>query len=221
MKTDSIKLVSYTKGEEILNVITHIAGLAIPAFILLKCLPLCDGKPFPALCAVLYAAGSAMCFIASALYHAAPVSKAKKILRVTDHSAIFFAVAGTVTGCVPAVFQKGSFIGAVLMLVLSWGCVIAGLILTIFFFGKFGKLRMCMYIFSAAGCALLGSKTYTNLPIGALICLLTGGAVLLTGCIFLKIGAKKKYIHSVFHIFIVLGLGIYCFGIYKFVYLML
>ncbi len=221
MKTDNITLVSYTKGEEALNVITHLAGLAIPVFILIKCLPLCAGKPFPMLCAVLYAVGSAMCFSASALYHGVPASRAKRVLRVTDHSAIFFAVAGTVTGCVPAVFQKGSFTGAVLMLVLSWGCVIAGLILTIFFFGRFGTVRMCMYIFSAAVCAILGGSTFRNLPPAALMCLLSGGAVLLTGCIFLRIGAKKKYIHSVFHIFIVAGLGIYCYGIYKFVYLML
>lgn len=221
MKTDNITLVSYTKGEEILNTLTHLAGLAIPLFILLECVPLCVGKPFPMLCAILYAAGSAVCFGASAIYHGARNEKFKKIMRVVDHSAIFFAVAGTVTGCVPAVFQKGSFAGAVLMLVLSWGSVIAGLILTIFFFGKFSALRMCMYIFSAAICAILGSDTYKSLPPEAFICLLTGGAVLLIGCIFLRIGSKKKYIHSVFHIFIVLGLGIYCNGIYNFVYLLL
>ncbi len=221
MKTDNIELVSYTKGEEILNVITHSAGLIIPLFILIKFVPLCDGNLFALICALLYAAGTAFSFISSVIYHGLKEGNAKRIMRVVDHSAIFFAVAGTVTGCVPAVFSKGSTIGAVLMLVLSWSSVILGLILTVFFFGRFKAFRMTLYILTAALCALFGSETYFHLPVTAFICLISGGAVLLVGCVFLRIGAEKRYIHSVFHIFIVMGLGIYCFGIYNFVYLLL
>ncbi len=221
MKTDNIELVSYTKGEEILNVLTHLAGLAIPIFILVKFIPLCKDNIFALLCAVLYAAGTAFSFVSSVIYHGIKEVNAKKIMRVVDHSAIFFAVAGTVTGCVPAVFQKGSTLGAVLMLVFSWGSVILGLILTVFFFGRFKAFRMTLYIATAALCALFGSETYFHLPPAAFICLISGGIILLIGCLFLRAGAEKRYIHSVFHIFIVAGLGIYCAGIYNFVYLML
>lgn len=221
MNTDKIELVSYTKGEEILNVLTHFAGLVIPCFILIKFVPLCKDNVFAMLCALLYAAGTAFSFVSSVIYHGLKQGKAKKVFRVIDHSAIFFAVAGTVTGCVPAVFQKGSTVGAVLMLILAWGSVILGLILTVFFFGRFKAFRMCLYIFTAALCALFGSETYFHLPLSAFLCLISGGIVLLVGCLFLRIGTKKKYIHSVFHIFIVAGLGIFCGGIYNFVYLML
>ena len=220
MKTEKIELVKYTKGEEVLNCITHLLGLLLPAFIFIRFIPLCENKPFEMLCAVLYAVGTAMTFTASVIYHALPEGNAKRVMRVIDHSAIFFAVAGTVTGCVPAVFEKGSVVGAVLMLVVSWGSVILGLVLTVCYFGRFGSFRMCLYIFSSAFSALLGGETYFHLPISAFLCLIIGGVTLLTGCVFLRIGAKKQYIHSVFHVFIVAGLSVFCYGIYNFVYLL-
>ncbi len=216
-----IELVSYSRTEEVLNVLTHFLGLIIPFFIVIKIIPLCRGEAFPLICACLYALGSFMTFFSSCVYHILPQGDKKRVFRVIDHTAIFFAVAGTVTGCIPAVFTKGSPLAAVLMLILSWGSVITGTILTVFFFGKFKNVRMAMYILSSFICALLGSGTFKNLPKGALISLISGGIVLLIGCVLYKIGAKKKYIHSLFHVFIVAGLGIYCCGIYNYVFLLL
>lgn len=215
---NNVELVNYTKGEEILNVLTHFAGLIIPLFIILKIFPLCEGKPFYMLCAVLYALGSFLTFFASVVYHAVPPSNIKKVCRVIDHTAIFFAVAGTITGTVPAVFREGETLGAVIMLILAWGSVIAGLILTLFFFEKTSMLRTLIYIFSAAFSSLAGAKTFLRLDKGAIICLFIGGAVLLIGCVLYRLGKKKRYVHSIFHLFILLGLGIYCNGIYYFVY---
>lgn len=221
MKTDKIELVNYTRGEEALNVITHLAGLVLPVLIIINCFPLSAGNIFPLICAVLYAVGTAMTFTASAIYHALPHGNAKRVMRVIDHTAIFFAVAGTVTGCVPAVFTKGSPVAAVLMLVLCWGSVIAGTILTVFFFGKFKNIRMAIYILSSALCALIGSGTFRNLPSGAIVCIVSGGVVLLVGCVLYKLGKKIRYVHSVFHVFIVWGLGIYYYGIINYVFKLL
>lgn len=219
--TDKTSLVEYTKGEEVLNVLTHLAGLVIPVLITVECIPLCEGKPFPLLTAILYAIGTAFSFISSVIYHALPVGRSKKIMRMIDHCAVFFAVSGTVTGTVPAVFQKGSPVAAVLMLVVAWSSAVSGLFLTLFMFEKSKAVRMFLYIFAAVFSALLGSKTYLFLPPEAFFCLLSGGAVLILGCVFLRIGSKKRYIHAVFHVCIAVGLGIYYGGIYKFVYSML
>lgn len=221
MKTDKIELVNYTKGEEALNVITHLAGLVLPVLIIINCLPLSEGNIFYCICAVLYAVGTAMTFGASAVYHILPHGNAKKVMRVIDHTAIFFAVAGTVTGCVPAVFSKGSHFAAVLMLVICWGSVIAGTIMTVFFFGKLINICMAIYILSPASCAIIGSGTFKNLPSGATVCIISGGIVLLIGCVLYRLGKKIKYVHSVFHVFIVLGLGIYYYGILNFVFKLL
>ena len=108
-----------------------------------------------------------------------------------------------------------------MMLLLCWGSVAAGLVMTIFFFGKYKNIRMLMYIITSAVCSIIGAPTYSKLPGGAFVCIITGGIVLLIGCVLYKLGAKKRYIHSLFHIFIVAGLGIYCYGIYNYVYLLL
>lgn len=218
MKKKNIELVDYTKGEEALNVLTHFAGLVIPLFIILKIFPLCEEKPFYMLCAVLYALGSFLTFFASVVYHTVPPSDVKRVCRIIDHTAIFFAVAGTITGTVPAVFREGETAGAIIMLVLAWGSVIAGFILTVFFFEKTSITRTLIYILSAAFAALAGGKTFLHLDKGAIVCLFAGGAVLLFGCVLYRLGKKKRYVHSVFHVFILLGLSIYCNGIYYFVY---
>ena len=221
INTDKVELMAYKKPEEVLNVLTHLIGLVIPYLIITRCLPLCEGKPFCQLTAILYALGTAFTFTASVVYHSIPNSRAKKIMRMVDHCAIFFAVAGTITGTVPAVFEKGSAVGAVLMLIVGWLSAVAGLILTLFYFEKTDRIRMLLYICAAVFSAILGSKTFFHLPIEAFLCLLSGGIILLIGCVLLGIGRRKRYVHPVFHIFIDSGLGIFYWGIYEFVYSLL
>lgn len=221
MKFNKAELVHYTKGEEAVNVITHLAGLTIPVLILIQCLPLCKGNIFASVSAILYALGTAMTFVSSSVYHGLKEGNAKRIFRVIDHTAIFFAVAGTVTGCTPAVFRQGFVVGAVLMLVVAWAGVIAGLILTVFFFEKYKALRMGLYIGSSALAALLGARTYLYLPLGAFLCQIFGSGTLLIGCLFLMKGKKIRYMHSIFHVLVLIGLGIYYYGIYNYVFLLL
>lgn len=220
MDINKTELVSYTKGEELLNTLTHIMGIKLPVFILIGCLPHANNS-FSRIAAILYAVGTAMTFIASAIYHGLPEGRAKKLFRIIDHTAIFFAVAGTVTGCTPSVFRLGITTGAILMLVIAWTGVIAGLVLTVFYFHRFKGLRMGLYIGSSALSALLGAESYLYLPIGAFLTLIFGSIALLSGCLFLRAGKKIPYMHSIFHIFVVVGLGIYCYGIYKYVFLLL
>ena len=221
MKLEKAELMHYTKGEEILNVLTHLAGLTIPVLILIQCLPLCKGNAFATVSCLLYALGTTMTFVASAVYHGLKEGNAKRVFRVIDHTAIFFAVAGTATGCTPGVFRLGFAFGAVMMLVVAWTGVIAGLILTLFFFEKFKNLRMGLYIGSSALTSLLGSGTYFHLPVGAFLTLIFGSAALLIGCVFLMKGKKIPYMHSIFHVLVVIGLGIYYYGIYNYVFLLL
>ena len=57
-----------------------------------------------------------MLYLASALYHALPKNKAKRVFRVIDHSAIFLLIAGTYTP-----FTLGVLRGA-------WGWTLFGLV---------------------------------------------------------------------------------------------
>ena len=214
---EEINLVNYTKKEEILHTITHALGLILSALIFVYCLipsiQLKDG--FRILCASLYFFGTTVMFLTSVLYHAERKSERKKFLRLLDHCMIFFAVAGTATGCVPTVNEIAGRLPAVLMMSFAWLGALSGLLLTFFSFSKTKGLQMFLYIGTSLACAISGGKTFKLLPHDAFFHLLGGGFFLLTGAALYGIGKKKRYIHAVFHVFIDIGLTIFFLGIKK------
>ena len=148
MKLGEIRIVDYTRKEEILNCASHALGAVLSALIIVFCV----APAFHAadrmriICSVLYLFGTTVMFAASVLYHAAKPGKRKKILRVLDHCMIYFAVAGTATGCVPAVYDTVSGTAAVLMLCAAWGGAAAGLVIAFLGFESLKTLKMTVYI---------------------------------------------------------------------------
>ena len=220
MHLDSVALVAYTPEEEKINSISHACGLILSGLIVWKCL-------FPAiqaqnalkiLCAALYLFGITVMFIASALYHGIKQEKAKKALRVADHCMIFFAVAGTASGCAPAVKDIVGPLAAYLMLCAAWAGACFGLTITFFGFGRHKALQMFVYIATALVCAICGSKAYFVLPIGAFLSFLGGSLLLIAGIIIYGLGRTRRYFHSVFHFFILGGLFVYWLGIAEYCY---
>ncbi len=215
-----VSLVDYTAKEEQLNILTHAAGLALSGCIIAFCLlpAIQQGDLLRIVCATLYLFGTTIMFLTSVLYHGARQSARKKLLRLLDHCMIFFAVAGTATGCVPAVYETVGVTASVLMVACAWFGAVSGLLLTVFRFNTTKGLRMCLYIGTSLVCAIAGGKAYTVLPKDAFFALLSGGTVLLTGAVIYGIGKKKRYFHTVFHLFIDIGLTIFFLGIQKHCY---
>ncbi len=214
---ESVTLVEYTKKEEILHTLTHAAGLILSGFIVAYCLvpSIKSGDVLRIICASLYLFGTTVMFLTSALYHGTKNPERKKVLRLLDHCMIFFAVAGTATGCVPTVYETVGLTAAVLMAGFAWLGAFSGLFLTFFSFKKTPKLQMFLYIGTSFACAIAGGKAFKVLPKDAFFHLLSGGVFLLTGAALYGIGKKKRYIHAVFHVFIDIGLTIFFLGIKK------
>lgn len=215
---EQITLVNYTKTEEILHTVTHAAGLILSGFIVAYCLipSIKNHDTLRIVCASLYLFGTTIMFLTSALYHGTKPSEKKKLLRLLDHCMIFFAVAGTATGCVPPVKELVGMAPAVALAVCAWFGAISGLILTFFSFEKTKSLQMGLYIGTAIACAIAGGKAFFVLPRGAFLCLLTGGIILLIGAALYGVGKRKRYFHAVFHVFIDIGLTIFFIGIQKY-----
>ena len=215
-----IKLVEYSRAEERVNSASHAAGLILSALIVMFCLlpAVREGNTLSIVCASLYLFGITVMFIGSALYHAAKPGKAKKILRVLDHCMIFFAVAGTAAGCVPAVYDTVGTFAAVLMLIAAWTGAVFGLIVTLTGFEKRRGLQLAVYIITALVCAVCGGGAYFRLPIWAFFAFLGGSGLLIAGIIIYGLGRTRKWYHSVFHFFILGGLFIYWFGIAEYCY---
>lgn len=220
MKFDDIRLVEYTRGEEAVNTVSHLFGLVLSCFICISCVvpSVASMDTLRIVTSVLYLFGTTVMFVGSAVYHGIRPSLAKRIFRVLDHCMIFFAVAGTATGCVPAVFDTVGLIPSVLMTVCAWVGAFGGLVLTLFSFEKTKALRMALYIGTALVCALCGGGAYRVLPGGAFSAFLGGSTLLLIGTIFYALGRRLRYIHGVFHVFILFGLFVYYLGISAYCY---
>ena len=218
--TTAIPLVPYTKGEEILNTLTHAAGLLLCGFIVSRCVipAFGSGQALRIVCSLLYLLGTAATFIVSALYHGVKPGPAKRTLRLLDHCVIFFAVAGTATGCVPAVYDTVGIVPSVIMIAAAWIGVITGLTLTLKDFEGTRGWQMAAYIGTGAVCAVSGGGAYKHLPRAAFYALLGGSALLLTGAVLCGVGKRVKYIHPVFHLFIDAGLTVYFLGISAYCY---
>ncbi len=215
---EKIQLVDYTEAEELLHTVTHAAGLILSACIVFFCLipSVKAGDPVRIVCASLYLFGTTIMFLTSVLYHGTRNPERKKVLRLLDHCMIFFAVAGTATGCVPPVKELVGPGAALTLLLCAWFGVLSGLVLTFFSFEKTKALQMGLYIGTGVACAIAGGKAFAVLPRGAFLCLLTGGTCLLLGAALYGVGKKKRYFHAVFHVFIDIGLTVFFIGIRKY-----
>ena len=213
-----IPLVDYSKTEEILHTTTHAAGLLLSGCIVASCLLPSIQKHdiLRIICACLYLFGTTIMFLTSAFYHGTKPSDRKQLLRLLDHCMIFFAVAGTATGCVPPVKETVGTVPAVTMAACAWFGAVSGLIMTFFAFEKTKAVQMGLYIGTAAVCAIAGAKSFTLLPRGAFLCFLGGSASLLIGAVLYGIGKRKRYFHAVFHVMIDIGLTIYYVGIARY-----
>ena len=215
---EKISLVQYTKTEEVLHTVTHAAGLILSGFIVAECLipAIQNHDTLRIVCASLYLFGTTIMFLTSALYHGVRLSKAKKILRLLDHCMIFFAVAGTATGCVPAVYETAGKAPAIVLAVFAWVGALSGLFLTFFAFYQTRGLQMGLFAGTAISCAIAGGKAFFILPHTAFYHLLVGGVFLVIGAVLYGVGKKKKYFHAIFHVFIDIGLTIFFIGINKY-----
>lgn len=198
----------YGRKEEMINAITHWAGvvLGIVGLVFLLIPAIREQSTIKITAFAVYGA----CFIAmygcSALYHTVQVKKIKSVLRVFDHSSIFLFIAGTYTP-VLLLSLKGTF--RIVMMVLVWGIAIFGIVFKIVTFGKFqkyGKVSLALYLGLGWLSVLLIPEILRTTSLSFLIYLILGGVIYSLGTIFYS-NPKIPYHHAIWHLF-VLGASI-------------
>lgn len=193
----------YSRIEEILNCITHGAGIVfgIVALTILLVLSIRKGDVPSIVAFSIYGACIIIMFLSSTLYHSFTIRKVKEVLRVFDHSAIFLFIAGTYTPIV-LLTLTGKF--RIIMLVAIWTIAISGVLFKIFTFGKFDKYNiLSLIIYIAMGWISL-------IPIKAIIeatsinffyWILAGGLLYTLGTIFYK-NKRIPFNHAIWHVFV-------------------
>lgn len=215
----NVILKTYSVGEERFNWITHTVGAALSliALVIGVVFGALTGDVWKIVSVSVYGVMLLLMYTMSTLYHALPVCNAKKIFRIFDHCAIFLLIAGTYTPyTLVTLRQVTGWVGWVIFGIV-WGAAILGIILNAIDLKKYAKFSMACYIIMGWCIVLSITTLLKGLDTGGLVLLLVGGIMYTVGAVVYAAGHKVKYMHSIWHIFVILGSIFQFFSIFFYV----
>lgn len=205
--TDRI-LPTYTKGEEIFNMTSHIIGAILGVIVTVLCVVTAaiHQNVYGIISGAIYGTTMIVLYTMSSIYHGlSPTCKGKKVLQVLDHCTIFLLIAGSYTPFTLCTFREYDAISGWIIFGFIWAMAIIGIILNAIDLKRYKVFSMICYI--GMGWAIIFKANLLPMLLGrnGVILLVTGGIAYTIGAILYGIGRKHKYMHSIFHLFIVLG----------------
>lgn len=215
-------LPDYTRGEEIFNMVTHIAGGGLGVVILVLCVVFSaiHGDPWAVVGSAIYGTSMICLYTMSSVYHGLNAEKAatsKKVMQILDHCTIYFLIAGTYTPILFTAIREESPLWCWILFGIVWGCAALAATLTAIDLKKYSVFSMICYL-AMGWCIILALETALSaIPLPGLLWILAGGIAYTVGAIFFGLGKKILYMHSVFHIFVVFGSLFQFFGIFFYV----
>ncbi|MDR0690600.1 MAG: hemolysin III family protein [Streptococcaceae bacterium] len=205
---------TYRILNEVLNAITHgvALGLSIVGLVFL----LIKGAHVSALYIIaytLYGSTLILLFLSSTLFHSLIFTKAKKVFQAFDHSSIYLLIAGSYTPyCLLSI--KG-VLGVTLMIII-WLLAILGVIyksITLHKKAHVSKISTLLYIGMGWFCLIALQPLLNSLGAKGVILLLAGGVSYTLGTIFYTL-KKVKFMHVIWHLFVILGASFMFFSIF-------
>ncbi len=216
----NVSIVDYTKKEEFYNTLTHAFGAVASLFVFIACLygAIQIGNPIRTVCAVVFGLSMIIMYTASAVYHGVQKGKVKKICRVIDHCMVFLAIAGCATPSAALLYDYEPTI-AKIMWITAWASFAAGILMAIINFEKTKPFRLAFTLIAGLTLSLTGLPAMIkHFPVGTLVSVFGGGAAYIIGMVLYAIGKKKRYYHSIFHVFVLIGSAFHSFGIWYYIY---
>ncbi len=197
----------YTRGEEILNMVTHIVGggFGVVALVLSVITAVWKGSLWGIVGCSVYGGAMIILYTMSSIYHGLKAEMPKKVMQVLDHCTIYLLIAGTYTPILLCAIRPVSPLAAWGLFGIVWGFALLGGVFTAIDLKKYSKFAMICYIGMGWSVVLAVKPTLQAIPLPGLLWLLAGGIAYTVGAVFYGFGRKCPYIHSVFHIFVVLG----------------
>lgn len=212
-------LPTYTKGEEIFNMTSHIVGgvLGIVATILCVIFASLNGNVYGIVSGAIYGSSLILLYTMSSIYHGlSPKLFSKKVFQVLDHCTIFVLIAGCYTPVALCNIREINPVSGWSIFGFIWALAIIGVILNSIDLKKFKVFSMICYLLMG-WCIIfrLDLLLQSVNPVGITL-LVAGGIAYTIGAILYGIGKNHKYFHSIFHLFIVLGslLQFFCILLY-------
>lgn len=205
----------YSIGEEIAHASTHGLGivLSIVGLTVLVARAALYGDTIHVVAVSVFGATMVLMYTASTLYHSIPLPRAKRVLRVIDHSLIYFLIAGTYTPFT-LVTLNGPWGWS--LFIFTWSLALAGVGFKIFATGKFEKLSLAIYL-GMGWCAIAAIKPlWHNLEAGG-IALMVAGGVIYSGGVAFYAWERLRYHHAIWHLFVLGGTVLHFFAVLLYV----
>lgn len=208
-----IELPKYKLGEELINSISHGLGAMLSIAALVLCI-IKSSSGLALFASLIYTISSIILYLMSCLYHSLKPNNAKRVFRIIDHCSIFILIAGTYS---PIVLLKLPVLLGWTIFGIVWAIAIVGIVLNSIDIHKFRHISMALYLISG-WCILVSFKSlWLNMSHTGIFLILLGGIMYTIGAVLYGVGKKKRYMHSIFHIFCLLASICFFLAIYLYV----
>lgn len=201
------QLPNYSTGEEIMNTVTHIVGGAMGVAALTMCVMLAaqNRNIYGVIGSSIYGFCMIALYSVSSVYHSLRPGMGKKVMQVIDHCTIYFLICGTYTvialSAIRPIYPKLGW----LLLGFEWIMAIIATVLTAIDLKQYRVFSMICYIGMGWAIIPFAKVVMQVLTKPGFYLLLAGGIAYTIGAVLYGIGSKKKWMHSVFHIFVDIG----------------
>ncbi len=200
-------LPDYTRGEEIMNMVTHIVGGGLGVLILIACIlqAALHKNTLGIVGSAIYGGTMVALYSVSSVYHGLRPGTGKKVMQIIDHCTIYFLICGTYTPLLSSAFVPKYPVLGWGLLGAEWALAILAATLTAIDLKKYNVFSMICYITMGWGIIFFLPQAMAVLTKPGFLLLLLGGIAYTVGAVLYGIGSKMRWMHSVFHIFVVLG----------------
>ena len=200
-------LPAYTRGEECFNFVSHVVGGGLAVILLILCVirAALHRDPWAIVSAAVYGLSLVSVYAVSSVYHGLRAVRAKKVMQVLDHCTIYFLIFGSYLPLLLCPVRRESPAAAWIL----FGVILAMTALAVSFTAidlkKYRVLSMICYI-GLGWCIVFAAPVFLRaVPLRGLAWLLAGGVAYTLGAILYGLGVRVRYMHAVFHLFVILG----------------
>ena len=201
-------LPDYTHGEEITNMVTHIVGGALGILALVLC-PVFGARHHSAwgiVTGTLFGFCMLVLYAISSIYHGLPRTLfGKRVLQVLDHCSIFVLIAGTYTPIALCTLRTYSPALGWTLFGLIWALAAVGITFNAIDLKKYDTFSMACYLLMGWAIVVRIDLIYRLIGPAGFWLLLAGGLAYTVGAVLYLLGRKRRYAHSAFHVFTVIG----------------
>ena len=209
----------YSRAEEQMNMITHAAGgvLSIAGVALLILTACLRNNVWGISTGSIYGASLIAMFAVSSVYHGLTTDFSKKVMQVVDHCTIYFLIAGTYTVIVLTALRPAYPVLAWSLFAFQWTLAILAATLTAIDLKAYEVFSMICYIGMGWAIIPFWQQILEVMRSAGFALLLSGGIAYTIGSILYGLGVHKKWMHSIFHIFVVLGAALHFLSVILYV----